>query len=52
MFDRLDAVDVEGVVRFIASLQQEDGSFFGKYLCQYYYIIITYHYNKLKKKRD
>ncbi|CAH2038021.1 unnamed protein product, partial [Iphiclides podalirius] len=29
LYDRLDAIDVEGVVRYVASLQQEDGSFFG-----------------------
>ncbi|PZC86201.1 geranylgeranyl transferase type-2 subunit beta [Helicoverpa armigera] len=29
MYDRLDAIDVDGVVKYIASLQQEDGSFFG-----------------------
>ena len=29
MYDRLDAVDVEGVVRFVSSMQQEDGSFIG-----------------------
>ncbi|XP_013199619.1 geranylgeranyl transferase type-2 subunit beta [Amyelois transitella] len=29
MYDRLDAVDVEGIVRFVSSLQQGDGSFFG-----------------------
>lgn len=32
MYDRLDAIDVEGVVRYVSSLQQEDGSFFGKNL--------------------
>ncbi|CAH0751089.1 unnamed protein product [Diatraea saccharalis] len=29
MYDRLDAIDVDGVVRYIVSLQQEDGSFDG-----------------------
>ncbi|XP_013143093.1 PREDICTED: geranylgeranyl transferase type-2 subunit beta [Papilio polytes] len=29
MYDRLDAIDIEGVVRFAISLQQEDGSFYG-----------------------
>lgn len=29
MYDRLDAIDVEGVVRFVSSMQQEDGSFIG-----------------------
>lgn len=28
-YDRLDAIDVEGVVKYIASLQQPDGSFTG-----------------------
>ncbi|XP_061713558.1 geranylgeranyl transferase type-2 subunit beta [Cydia pomonella] len=29
LYDRVDAIDVEGVVRYIKSMQQEDGSFFG-----------------------
>ncbi|KAJ2945794.1 hypothetical protein O0L34_g4699 [Tuta absoluta] len=29
MYNRLDAIDVDGVVRYVSSLQQEDGSFFG-----------------------
>ncbi|KAF9407476.1 hypothetical protein HW555_012505, partial [Spodoptera exigua] len=29
MYNRLDAIDVEGVVKFVASLQQPDGSFYG-----------------------
>ncbi|KAI8435601.1 hypothetical protein MSG28_003876 [Choristoneura fumiferana] len=29
IYDRLDAIDVEGVVRFVKAMQQEDGSFFG-----------------------
>ncbi|KAJ0176982.1 hypothetical protein K1T71_006991 [Dendrolimus kikuchii] len=29
MYNRIDAIDVEGVVRFIKAMQQEDGSFFG-----------------------
>ncbi|CAG9093034.1 unnamed protein product [Plutella xylostella] len=31
MYDRLDCLDVEGLVRFVSSLQNEDGSFCGKY---------------------
>lgn len=30
MYDRLDAIDVEGVVKYVASMQQDDGSFTGK----------------------
>lgn len=30
MYNRLDAIDIEGVVRYVTSLQQDDGSFFGK----------------------
>ncbi|CAG4979360.1 unnamed protein product [Colias eurytheme] len=29
MYDRLDAIDIDGVVRFVVSMQQDDGSFFG-----------------------
>lgn len=29
MYNRLDAIDVEGVVKFVAGLQQKDGSFSG-----------------------
>lgn len=28
--DRLDAVDIEGIVKFVKSLQQKDGSFHGE----------------------
>lgn len=33
MYDRLDAVDVEGIVRYVVALQQEDGSFYGENFC-------------------
>lgn len=29
MYDRLDSIDVEAAVRYVVSLQQDDGSFFG-----------------------
>lgn len=29
LYDRLDAIDVDGVVKYVASLQTEDGSFMG-----------------------
>ena len=29
LYDALDTIDVEGVVKFIIGLQQEDGSFYG-----------------------
>merc|ERR1719228_1393571 len=29
IYDCLDSIDIEGVVRFVQSLQQDDGSFWG-----------------------
>lgn len=43
MYDRLDAIDVEGVVRFVKAMQQENGSFFGEEdLNQFYNWFIRY----------
>lgn len=45
MYDRLDAVDIEGIVRYIVSLQQEDGSFYGKYYYLHLLLINKSEYN-------
>ena len=29
LYDALDAIDADGIVKYVSGLQQEDGSFFG-----------------------
>lgn len=36
MYDKIDVIDVEGVIKYITSLQLEDGSFMGIY---FYFIL-------------
>lgn len=50
MYDRLDAIDIEAVVRYVVSLQQEDGSFFGRLLLVFFYGILSKLACKCNKK--